>query len=308
MKLDHKRGFAIGVGAVLSMMVPFIGFAQGQSTSSPGVNDITPLPLPGVQMRTNMPFDKKPGAVRDMRQGIRDGAREERKDAREDIRDMRQGFREGMKIMRASTTIEIETRRKELHELMINATPEERRKTMEEFRKEVRIERKEMQKEIKDQREAFRKEAKTRMEEMKKKVGESRAMRIEESFGKMIQHMEEAIDRLNSLADRIGNRLDILVTSGKDVSSQQTALIAARKKITDAETAIATAKSAYEAMTASTNPKDAFPKVQTAVKSAQSAIKNAHAALVGVIESIKKGRLENVNVSGGATASTTTNQ
>lgn len=143
----------------------------------------------------------------------------------------------------------------------------------------------------KTKREAFKDEAKQRVETMKKKLGEERAKRIEQFFNQMVKKFENAIDRLNNLADRIESRLKKTEDAGNDVSKPRDLLKVARDKITAVETALSDAKAKFADMAKSENPKAAFEKVKELVKGVAQKVKEAHKALVDVITSIKGLRL-----------------
>ncbi|OGF64159.1 hypothetical protein A2661_00230 [Candidatus Giovannonibacteria bacterium RIFCSPHIGHO2_01_FULL_45_24] len=147
--------------------------------------------------------------------------------------------------------------------------------------------------EAKTKRETFKKEAEQRINALKKRVGEERAKRIEQFFNQMVRKFENAIDRLNGLADRIESRLQKSEEAGHDVSKIKDQLKSARDKISAAETALSDAKAKFKEMTNSQNPKESFRQVKTLVQGVAQKIKEAHRALVGVVNSIKGLRLGN---------------
>jgi len=179
----------------------------------------------------------------------------------------------------------------ETHAEMRQSIQEERRNLQQNIqiqRQELRGKRAELRDEIAKKREAFREEAQKRRDELKKKLGEVKAKRIEQFFTNMGEKFEKAIDRLGSLADRIEDRLNKAETNGKDVAALKAMLVKAREKITAAETALTDAKAKYAEATASNQDfKVAFRKVHELAKGVTSKMREAHGALVDVINSTK---------------------
>lgn len=156
---------------------------------------------------------------------------------------------------------------------------------------EAKQKRESLMQEAKTKREAFKEEAKQRVEAMKKKLGEERAKRIEQFFNNMVRKFENAIDRLNNLAERIESRLTKTEDAGNDVAKQRDLLKVARDKITAVETALSDAKAKFAEMAKSENPKEAFKKVKELAHSVAEKVKEAHKALVDVVTSLKGLRL-----------------
>lgn len=156
---------------------------------------------------------------------------------------------------------------------------------------ELRQKQQALQQEAKQKREAFKNEARERVEAMKKKLGEERAKRIDQFFNQMVRKFENAIDRLNNLADRIESRLNKTEAAGNDISKQRDMLKSARDKIAAVESALSDAKAQFGAMAKSENPKEAFRKVKELVRGVAQKVKDAHRALVDVVNSIKGLRL-----------------
>lgn len=141
--------------------------------------------------------------------------------------------------------------------------------------------------EMKTKRQEFERKTKERVENLKKKLGEERAKRVEQLFNNMVRKFEGAIDRLNKTADRIDSLLQKASASGKDVAKQTDMLKSARDKITAVEAALNDAKTQFGAMSQNTDPKTAFNKVKELVRGVEQKVKEAHAALVNVVKSIK---------------------
>jgi len=144
-----------------------------------------------------------------------------------------------------------------------------------------------LRQEIEKRRKQFREDAQIRKEELKKKLGEKRAMRIEQFFNKMIEKFEATIKRLNSFADRISARLDVASGRGKDVTAVRDQLLRAREKIAEAEKDLEDAKTKYTQAAKNPDFKAAFQEVRQVVNGLKAKLKEAHALLVEVVNSLK---------------------
>lgn len=225
------------------------------------------------------------------RQQIIEDRKEVRQEIEEDRKELRIQAGEKLRTMQRDIQIEREALKTEIKGL----TKEEVKKRIEEFRIKSREKREEVRVEIKSEREEFHKKATERREELKKKIGEERAKQVEEYFTRMMNRMDAAIDRLDKLTDRLQSRLDKIKDSGKDITEPQSALDTARVSIAGAHTAISDAKIKFAELVKSNTPKESFFTIKEIVSSVKTKLKEAHAALVEVINSIKKGRLDIIN-------------
>lgn len=139
-----------------------------------------------------------------------------------------------------------------------------------------------------ERREDLRLKLDARRDALKQKFGEARLGRIEQYAENMFKRFEAAIDRLADFSDRISARLDKAEDNGKDVTDLRAKLDGAKVSITAAETAIADAKSKLASTTLfAVDPKKSFQDVKALLKTAQDALKKAHADLILVIRSTK---------------------
>lgn len=219
---------------------------------------------------------------------IRQERMETQKENRMERKVMNKSSREERRKLRDA----IDDERRALLPQLKTLSVEERKAKLQAFHEDAKERRGEMHKEIKDTRVEFRMHAKERKEALKKHVGEIRAKRIEDFFNHMIERMEAAIDRFEKLGDRIENRLDKIAAEGKNVAEQRTLLEKARVSITVAQTSLDEAKIQFSKMASSTAPREEFAKVKNVIQNVHAKIKEAHAALVDVINSIKRGRLD----------------
>lgn len=158
---------------------------------------------------------------------------------------------------------------------------------MDAMRAEMRGKRDAMGEEMKKKREEFQAKAQERRDAMKKKIGEERAGRVEKFFTAMMEKFENAIDRLNKVADRLDDRLNASPSPAADVAALKDKLTAARAKIIEADAALADAKIKYAEAVKDADLKTAFRKVHDIVQSAAVKVKEAHRALAEVTTAIK---------------------
>ncbi len=169
----------------------------------------------------------------------------------------------------------------------VGSTSEKIKQQMEQDREVIKQEREKEHEDMMKERDDFEHASSTRIANFKKHIGDQRAKTVDMLFGNMVGKFNSAIDRLNSLADRIQARLDVLSQNGKDVTTLNTKLAAARVKISDAVAALQTAKSKYTNIAQNPDPALAFQSVKQIIKDAEQKVKDAHAALVDVTSSVK---------------------
>lgn len=208
-----------------------------------------------------------------------DGLKQEREADKQALEQKRDALKQEVQQKRDVLKKEIQEKK----DLFTQETREKR----EALRKEMEVKKEALKDEIKKKRESFKDEAKKRREELKKKLGEEKAKRIEAFFQKMVEKFENAVDRLDKLADRISSWLDKAEDNGKDVVALREKLAAAKTKITDVEKALDEAKVKYAEAVKEPDFKVAFKKVKEIVKGVSEKVKQAHRALVDVVNSIK---------------------
>lgn len=141
--------------------------------------------------------------------------------------------------------------------------------------------------EVKDKAKAMMEKGQEKVREVRKKLEDKRAERVANFNRRMMIRFEAAISRLENMAGRLDSRLDKLAKEGQDVAVFRTALDAAKSKISSAKTALSETKSSLEAVAVSEMPKTDFEMARGKLDSVKDGIKQAHAALVDVVESIK---------------------
>lgn len=215
---------------------------------------------------------------------------EKRKQLREEIKQKQDAFKKDLQQKRDALHSQIKEGQKAFQDefrAKRDAIKQEFEKKREEFKKEFEARRDALKGEIEKKRDAFRAEEMKRREELQKKVGERRAKNIEMFFKKMILHFEDMVGRLREFSDRIETRLRKAADNGKDVTQDLAKLAAAREKILDAEKALEDAKASYTKAAESPDFRASFAKVKELLSGVKEKIREAHSALVEVVQSIK---------------------
>lgn len=194
----------------------------------------------------------------------------------------RQGVTQEMKDERTAMQEKAAQMRSEMQ-----ANVQDLRRKMQQQMEDLKAKRQAMGAEIRKQREDFMAAAKARRDALKKQLGIERAQRIESFFNQMVGKFEDAIDRLNGVADKIDTRLASSTANASDIAPLRDKLAAARVKITDAQSALTDAKGKYAEAVKNPDFKIAFQQVRTLIAGVAQKVKDAHRALVEVIAAIK---------------------
>lgn len=228
------------------------------AVSKPAKPRVLPPPVP-----KKYPNEMATSGVRTVKkeiQGIKDDRREavvtEQKDIRGDVRNIRDDVKNG------STTRE-EAR-------------ESSKTRLEDGRAAISAEREKARVEIELKREELKTEAARKRAEHFAKIGEM-----------YIKRYLAAYDRLINIKDRIVAHIEKIEANGQDASVAKTELDKATPILAKALTAIDELKTSLTNV--ANNPEDATLKTASQEKSeiAKSSLKEAHAALINVIENLK---------------------
>lgn len=157
---------------------------------------------------------------------------------------------------------------------------------------------------IEERKEEMRQAMEEKREEFKQRLDDRRQENIRRFANQMFDRFDAAIERLNTLADRIESRLDKLEDLGWDVTSYRALLEDARAKIELAVEANEAAGVSIEEVVISDDPKSSFEECRAFTKEVVAALKDAHQALVDVIAAIKAAP-ENADDDDDSTATTT---
>ncbi len=147
--------------------------------------------------------------------------------------------------------------------------------------------REEKREEMRAKLEAKKEEVKNRIEAAREKAKEKFGEAVQKSVGNIADRLTKAVEHLASIAERIDNRIKEYEVKGKDMSVSIGLLATARTDITTAQDKIAAVGVALSAALASATPKDEMPKVRSAVKAAEDALKQARESLHKVLESVR---------------------
>lgn len=249
----------------LAFMMPYFSFAQDAVK-------------PNAQKKDVM-MEKKE-EVKTMRQ-------EAVKTLRTDVAEKRTMLKNEAMEKRDALNTEVMQKRETLKMEAKTLPKEQLMEKREAVRVEIKEKREDFRETVKEKRETFKEEAKERVEALKQKVSEEKAKRIEAFFGTMVRKFEAAISRLRMLADRIDSRLDKFEDEGKDVSSLRISLDSARAVIEDTENALDMAKEEFNALVQNEAPQEYFSKVKEVIAGVSQKVRDAHKALVDVINSTK---------------------
>lgn len=163
------------------------------------------------------------------------------------------------------------------------------RSEMQERMDRVRTEHQKKMDEHAARKETFRGEAEARLRALHKRLSEDRAERIEEFFGRMVERYERMTERLSDFADRLEAHIDRLERSGADMTAGKTALGDARLKINEALAKLDAVRGGYSDFADDTDLRRAFgQKVRETVKTLNTAIREAHQALIHAAQAIRQ--------------------
>lgn len=295
----NKR-ILIGI-LTLTLFAPAFSFAHQEK-------EVAQTNIKRVEIKENM--TEKRDAVkkeimekRDEVKEVRSIKAEQVKTLRADTAQKREMLKTEIKAKQDALKTDVQQKREAIKMEAKTLSPEALKEKRTMLREDIKKERTEVREQIKEKREVFKDEAKERVEALKKKVSEEKSKRVEAFFGTMVRKFEAAISRLRTLADRIDSRLDKFEEAGKDVSVLRTSLDKAKMVIDEAENSLDKAKEEFNALSQSEKPEEYFKKVKNVVADVAQKIKDAHKALVDVINSTK-----GVSVKVPSSTSTTTSQ
>ena len=200
--------------------------------------------------------------------------------ARQDMREKREEFKNHLKERVGAI-------RGARSDMRMQAETQERADAMKAFADSIRKKREALMREIKKKHDEFEVGAEDRRALLKKKIGEKRAVRVEQFFADMTKKFEDAMVRLESVADRMDVRISISPLDASQMGSAREKLADARVRISEARAALDSARAQYAEAVKDPNIKKAFVNVRGAVESVTGKIKEARAALTGVIMSLR---------------------
>ena len=179
-------------------------------------------------------------------------------------------------------------------------------------KEEVKLKKEEMQAEFKLKREALKNENDARREEIKQKMEDLREKIKEERITgreKALERFEAAVERMNTLKDRVNDYIIKLEAKGVDVANAKNFVATAETKLNAAVVKITEANTLLSASIDELTSEDKT-KLRTLAQETQTLIKEAHQALNDAIKSLKealKAKIEADKASTAANTSTDTN-
>lgn len=159
----------------------------------------------------------------------------------------------------------------------------EARERFEEKRQELQRHRDEMRQQLETRRDELRE----RWEARKAKLSEMRKQIIKNHIERIIKRMKATVDRLTRLADKVDERIGIIASDGADVSNATSLMTDARGAIARAQTELNEATAGLRAAPETDNPAEGIGNARARFENVKAALREAHAALVEVIKSLK---------------------
>lgn len=138
----------------------------------------------------------------------------------------------------------------------------------------------------------------THIDAAKEKAREKFSSTTQQSVANIVDHLSGAADDLGSVAVRLDAFIKTKQTAGVNMDASVDALAQATTDIATANDKIAAVSDAITTALANKTPKADLPKIRTAVKAAEDALKVAKESLRATLQQIK------VDVSAGATTNT----
>ena len=172
----------------------------------------------------------------------------------------------------------------------MKASVEKRREQLTEKKAEVErriAERRANEREKRDELMKRKDDVQKRWEERKAKLLEKHKEIIARHVDKMTKRTQAVIERLDNLANKIEERINILIEREIDVSAQKANPERARAAIVDAQAALDNAIAAFKAAPQTDNPGEAYAHARIIFEDVKAATKEAHRLLIDTVISVK---------------------
>lgn len=146
-----------------------------------------------------------------------------------------------------------------------------------------------------------------RMEKFRARFDENVLRVLNTHVENIIKRLTAALERFTDIAARMESRIETLEARGVDMTTAISLHADAEAKIADAKVKVDAIDVAVDAALASENPREAFSQmVRPAVSAAETALREAHKALVAVLRAIKAADVD-ASVSADSQTSTSEN-
>jgi len=206
---------------------------------------------------------------------------------------------------------EIQSRREKIQEALNSAkTPQEKNDVLKRAREEGALlltRALKRRAEFRTRAKTLREEFKTQREALRAKIKTKAAERIKGRLEDILGRISDALTNFTDILARVHNGIAELNANGVDTTDATTAAATAEKAIGDASVALSNARTTFNSILESSNPKDQIKEVRTSVKEAIVTVKAAHTKLGEAIQILKDMLRTNNNTPSSTTAGTTTN-
>lgn len=146
-----------------------------------------------------------------------------------------------------------------------------------------------------------------RMEKFRERFDENKLRILTTHVENIVKRLNAALERFTDIAARMESRIEKLQADGVDMTTAISLHAEAEAKIADAKVKVDAIDVAVDAALASENPREAFSQsVRPVVAAAETALREAHKALVAVLRAIKAADPE-VSVEANSQTSTSVN-
>ncbi|TSC76306.1 MAG: Uncharacterized protein G01um101431_927 [Parcubacteria group bacterium Gr01-1014_31] len=151
-----------------------------------------------------------------------------------------------------------------------------------------------------------REERQERREEVRAKLAVVRQQNVRRHFNRMTERLQNRVERLKTLTDRIEARIRALDQQGTDTTEAKAYVAKAKTAWQEAKDGVAQAKTKLEKLVGSETPRTVFEELKTIIRGIVTDLKDAHANLVKAITQIRGLRVGNPSGGNGASTSTAT--
>lgn len=147
------------------------------------------------------------------------------------------------------------------------------------------------QEEARDSLKVRHQELSQQWHDRKANLSERRKQNIKSHIERIIERMNQAVDRLTDMADKIEYRVSRAEEhTGANADTLRSLLQEARSAIARADTMLDTVAVELRAAPDTANPADALGKAREELEQVKAALREAHAALVEIVVEMKKGQ------------------
>lgn len=163
-------------------------------------------------------------------------------------------------------------------------------------------------KSLMEKREAQMQRIKERRDLIQKRMGAQRKIRVKARSERVIVIFDKTIERLETLEQKISNRIDLLESKGFDMATPRKLMPLVPKTIQNAKNKIGEMKDELRSILNSDNPGKTYEKALVLAYSAKDAVKTTLRSLIDVVRSIGESVKATKREKAMSPIATTTNQ